>query len=97
MTRIIVKKLLWDEWNKQHIAKHKVTKEEVEKAVRKLIGHKKGNKGRYILIGRCEKRLLSIVVSRRNSGIYYVVTARDSDKKERKIVYEKEKKRDSKF
>lgn len=91
MTRIKVKIFLWDEWNVAHITKHNVTQEEVEAVGKTLIGHKKGNQGRYLLIGRSGARLISIIVSRKGTGIYYVVTARDASKTERKIVYEKEK------
>ncbi len=95
MTRIIVKKLIWDNWNRLHITKHSVSIEEVEDSVQHLLAHKKAKKGRYLLICRAGTRLLSIFVSRVGTGEYYVATARDSDKKERQIVYEKEKKPNS--
>ncbi len=95
MTRIKVKQLIWNEWNSVHIKKHNVSVSEIESAVKQLIGHKKGHTGRYILIGRSSKRLISTVVRRIKANTYYVVTARDADKKERKIVYEIEKKQNS--
>ena len=33
MTKIIVKQLVWDEWNLEHIKKHQVTKEEINELV----------------------------------------------------------------
>lgn len=91
MTRIIVKKLIWDEWNIEHIKKHNVSQNEVEEIAGKIIAHKKAKKGRYLIIGRVGLRILSVAINRKEVGSYYPVTARDSDKKERKIVYEKEK------
>ena len=91
MTRIIVKKLIWDKYNIEHIKKHNVTRDEVEKVSEKIIVHKKAKKERYLIIGRVGLRIISVAVNRKGVGVYYPVTARDSDKKERKVVYEKEK------
>lgn len=91
MTRIVIKKLIWDEWNREHIKKHNVSVDEAEEAVNNLIAHKKGKKGRFIAIGRSGTRIISVLVGRKETGVYYVATARDSDKKERRLVYEKEK------
>ncbi len=90
MTRIKIKKLIWDDWNLEHLKKHHVTEEEGEDVGKNFIAHKIGKKGRYIAIGRSGTRLLSLVLSRKGPGVYYVVTARDSSKKERREIYEKE-------
>ena len=91
MTRIKIKKLVWDNYNVEHIKKHNVTIYEAEEAIRNFKAHKVGKKGRYIAIGRVGTRLLSVIVRRQATGVYYVVTARDAAKEERKRVYEKEK------
>lgn len=91
MTRIVIKKLIWDEWNREHIKKHNVTVGEAEEAVANLVAHRRGKKGRFIAIGRSGSRIISVLVGREKTGIYYVATARDSDKRERRIVYDKEK------
>ncbi len=91
MTRIIIKELIWDEWNIEHIKKHSVAQDEVESVVRNIITHKKAKKGRYLIIGRTGSRIISVAVSRKGVGVYYPVMARDSAKKERIVVYEKEK------
>lgn len=91
MTRIKIKKLVWDEWNIEHIKKHNITVAETEKAVQNFIAHKKSKKGRYLAIGKSGSRLISMVIRRESTGVYYLVTARDSSKKERKEIYEKEK------
>lgn len=92
MTRIIVKQLIWDDVNKEHIKKHDVSKEQVEEVGKNQLAHKKGHSGRYIIIGRSGARILSVVIRRIKTGIYYPVTARDADKDERRRVYEKESK-----
>lgn len=76
---ILVRKLIWDTWNLQHIARHQVTPEEVEAACYNdplvLRGQQKG---RLVLIGKTnEERILGMVVEGKGYGKYYVVTAYD--------------------
>ncbi len=92
MTRIVVKQLIWDDANKEHIKKHDVSLEQVEEVGKNQLAHEKGHSGRYIIIGRSGARILSVVIRRIKTGIYYPVTARDADKDERRRVYEKESK-----
>ena len=91
MTRIVIKKLIWDKYNTAHINKHGVTVEEAERIAKNVIFHKKAKKKRYSIIGRVGTRILTVILSRVVAGTYYPVTARDSAKKEREKVYEKEK------
>lgn len=93
MTRIVVKKIIWDEWNIAHIQKHTVTVEEVEKAVRNIVVHKRAKNNRYSLFCRAGTRIITLIIKREKQSIYYLVTARDAAKKERRIVYEKERKK----
>lgn len=92
MTRIIVKVLLFDKYNLEHIKIHKVTKEEIEKVSKCILYHEKTYNNRYLAVGRVDSRLISIVIRRKATGIYYLVTARGAGKHERKKAYEKEKK-----
>lgn len=92
MTRIIVKILIWDNWNLEHIQKHNVTKEEVEGA-KEIIYHRRTYDGKYLATGRSGDRLVTIILRRKNAGEYYEVTARDASKKERVKIYEKENKK----
>lgn len=91
MTKIIIKQLIWDEYNLEHIKKHEVTVAEVENIAKNIPAHKKAKKGRYLIIGRVGTRILSVVINKIGLGTYYPVSARDSDKNERRILYEKEK------
>ena len=93
MTRIIVKEIIFNAWNKKHIKKHGITEEEVEETGGNLIYHKRTYKGRYLLIGRAGRRLISLVLIRKREGKYYLITSRDSSRKERRKVYEKEGKK----
>lgn len=90
MIKIEVDKLIWDRCNIKHIKKHNVTKKEVEDSVLNIEAHKQGYKKRILFIGRSGKRILSVILSKKENNNFYVVTARDSDKKERRLLYEKE-------
>ena len=90
MTRIKINQLVWDSRNRNHIKKHNVAKQEVEEAIINIVAHRKGYGNRIILIGRSGKRIVSIIVSKERLNSYYAITARDADKKERRLVYEKE-------
>jgi len=92
MTRIVIKQLIFDKFNLNHIKKHRVTPWEIQVVGKKIIYHKRTYKGRYLIIGRSGKRLIAMVLKRLDIGKYYLITARDAGKKERRIVYEKENK-----
>ena len=84
-TYIVIENLIWDDWNIEHIALHKVTPDEVELSLtdeNKLFIEAK--LGRIIVMGRSDKRLLTTILNPQDTdGEYYVVTARDMSKKER--------------
>ena len=92
MTKIKIKALIWNEWNIEHIRKHKVTIEEIAEAGENLFFHRKTENERYLAIGRSGRRLLTLIIKRKGVGKYYLVTAFDSAKKDRRKVYEKENK-----
>ena len=85
-----IDKLVWDEWNIQHIAKHNVIPKEVEEALHKKFIVKESYRSRLSLVGKTEAgRIITIIVHEDQKNIYYVVTARDADELETKD-YEKE-------
>ncbi len=92
MTKIQIEQLIWDDFNTEHIKKHNATKEEITAVTKHPTLHKVAKKGRYAVIGRTGTRILTIIVNRIKTKTYYVITARDAAKKERKQLYEKEKK-----
>lgn len=85
-------KLSWDEWNREHIKKHGVSEEEVGQAFKAKKVVTESYKGRLIVVGKTDKnRLLTIVLSFEKQKNAYVVSGRDSSKKERKIYNDKNK------
>lgn len=92
MTRIVVKEIILDAKNLEHIKKHNVAKEEVETG-KNILYHKMSHSGRYLAVSRVGSRLISLVLKRKDSGKYYLITARDASPKERRKVYEIEKKK----
>ena len=82
-------KLIWDEWNKEHIKKHKVTVKEVEEVFKSSKITKKTYLNRTLILGKTKKyRFLTIVVSTEKQVQPYVVSARDMSKKERRYYYD---------
>ena len=61
--------------------------EEVEETCKNILKTFKSYKGRLLLTGRTKnKRLLTVVLALENNNQYYVVTARDTSKKERGLL-----------
>lgn len=86
MAKVKIKKsdLVWDEWNIEHIAKHGVTKVEVEEIFATTVRAKISYKERLMVFGKTkEKRLLAVVLEKEISG-YYVLSSRDASRKERR-------------
>ena len=90
MTRIVVREILWDAWNLEHIKKHRVTQNEIIVSIRNASYHKRAHSGRYLTVGRAGKRIITVILRRKRQMAYYLVTARDANRKERKDLYEKE-------
>ena len=84
-----IEELVWDEYNLAHIKKHKVTKFEIEEACFKPICSFRSYQQRLIFVGETKDgRLLSLVLAEKSKGVYYLVTARDTSRKERKLINE---------
>lgn len=82
---MVIKELIWDEWNIAHIARHQVEPDEVEQvcATEHITWETYNN--RILLAGRTRSgRLITIILGKEGEGTYYPVTARDSSKKERR-------------
>lgn len=80
---LLVRGLIWDEWNRKHISKHHITPEEVEEVCQEKHSISKSYRGRILITGKTKKdRNIAIVLTpedrnlnRYNKGIYYVITA----------------------
>jgi uncharacterized protein len=79
-----IEHLVWDDWNREHIARHDVTPEEVEQVISNEYVFFPSYKGRIAVIGLTDvSRVLHITLAARQADTYYVVTARLADRKER--------------
>ena len=80
---IFVRGLIWDDWNKAHIANHKISPEEVEEICHGSYEVIESYRKRLLLVGKTRKgRILAIVLSPEDknlqeygNGIYYPITA----------------------
>ena len=85
-------KLVWDGWNREHIKKHDVSEKEVGQAFKTRKVVTETYKSRLIIVCKTKKsRLLTIILSFEKQKNAYVVSARDSSRKERKIYNDKNK------
>jgi uncharacterized DUF497 family protein len=63
---------------------------EIEEVCSQPINSYKSYQNRLIVLGRTKNgRLLTLVLMKKNKGIYYLITARDMSRKERKLINEK--------
>jgi uncharacterized protein len=86
-----IEHLVWDDWNREHIARHNVTPEEVEQVINNEYVFFPSYKGRVVILGLTDAgRALHITLAARGTGIYYVVTGRVADRKER-AYYQQQK------
>ena len=90
MTVVRIQKIIWNKYNAEHIKKHNVSVEEVEKLINEDVLIKEGHSGKKIYIGKVGTRLLS-VIGNIDVNKLYIVTARDASGKERQDFYEYEK------
>ena len=83
-SKIRAKNLKWDKWNRGHIAKHNLTPRQVENVLfdenRKFLDT---YDNRFAILGRMGKRLLFVVLAKQTGRKFYVVSARDMNKRER--------------
>ena len=84
--------LEWDTFNVAHIAKHDVSVSEAEETCRNKIYIDETYGARYLLVGRTQQgRMISIVLVNAGASKYYIVTARDSSRGERRKAHDQEK------
>ena len=83
---LTIRRLIWDPWNVSHIARHHVTPEEVEQVCHGQPITSQTYKGRLRVVGptRARRMLTVILAPTDQQGVYYPVTARPADRKERR-------------
>lgn len=76
---IKINRVIWEDWNINHIAKHKVTQAEVEEVLHNKFIVRPTYRDRLLLIGKTENgRLISTVVHEDDKDTYYIITSRDA-------------------
>jgi uncharacterized protein len=86
---IRVHRLIWDEWNVAHIARHEVTPNQVEEVCQGDPFDLQSYKGRIIVIGPTKTgRMIAVVLYPEGEGVYYPITARPASRKERRYYRE---------
>ncbi len=86
--------LIWSERNIEHIADHAVEPDEVEEVIweNNPWFERRRGKQRYYVYGQClGGRYLFIVLDREYDRVFYVVTARDMTKSERRYYLSRRK------
>jgi uncharacterized DUF497 family protein len=82
-----IERLVWDDWNREHIGKHAVAVHKVEEVVAGRWIREETYKGRSQLIGSTGRgRILSVIVGPvpNHAGAYYVFSARPASSSERR-------------
>lgn len=84
-----IRRLVWTDWNREHIARHEVNPDEVEQACHSDHIFFESYKGRLILIGpTLAERMLAVILEPIGDDVHFVVTARSADRRERRIYRE---------
>ncbi len=81
---LTIRKLIWDSWNIQHIARHQIIPDEVEAICHNnpVVLHGR-LKNRLLLIGKTdEDRTITVVLEPKGKSVYYPITAYPSDSKD---------------
>ena len=88
---VIVRHLQWEEWNEDHIARHGITRDDVEEVCHGNPAEDDTYDDRLRLVGpNAVGNLLTIILAPKpGPGVYYVVTARPAAKKERRLYRER--------
>ncbi len=86
---VYLRRLVWDDWNLDHIARHGMTQDDVEAVCHDdPIVYRESYKDRLVLLGTTpEGRVLAVVlgpVPNAPEGTYYPFTARPADRSERR-------------
>jgi uncharacterized DUF497 family protein len=79
-------RLVWDDWNREHVAKHGVSPDEAEEVVAGDPIFRAGYKGRLVVTGpTVAGRMLTVVVGPvpHEPSAFYVFSARPASRRER--------------
>jgi uncharacterized DUF497 family protein len=83
---LVVRRLRWDAWNVEHIARHRVLPEEVEEVCHGPYVASETYGGRLRVIGPTSGgRMLTVILAPEGRGMFYPVTARPTSRQERRL------------
>lgn len=81
-----ISRLVWDEWNAEHTAKHGVDQEEIEDVCFSKHFQIKSGKLKLAVWGQSSVgRYLIIILGIRGYGDFYPISARDMEEREKKF------------
>ena len=79
-----IDRIIWDEWNVEHVARHGVVPHEVVEILHGEHVAKESYRERLKVVGETRSgRILAIAIHEDSENEYYVITARDADLGER--------------
>ena len=82
---MLIDRLMWDPQNVNHIARHKVTLQEVEEVCAGQLVTRRSYANRLLVVGpTTEGRILLVVLEPVSDKVYYVVTVRPASRRERR-------------
>ncbi|MCL4390266.1 MAG: hypothetical protein M1484_02510 [Patescibacteria group bacterium] len=84
---VVVNGLIWDDWNREHLDKHRITIEEVEEVCHGKYKTGESFRKRIVLDGKTKSgKMVTVILSSEDrdsqpyeEGIYYVITAFESE------------------
>ncbi len=80
---LLVRRLIWDPWNVAHIARHRVTPDEVEAVCHGRPIVSATYAARLRVVGPSQSgRMVTVILAPRGRGVYYPVTARPASRPE---------------
>ena len=80
-----IHRLIWDDWNEEHVARHGIDQDEVEKVSRNDPYITRARDNPHRIIGQTDAgRFVTAYVAPRLPGVFYVVTAREATAGERR-------------
>lgn len=87
---LYIRRLIWDQWNVAHIARHDVTPGETEEVCQGTYITRQAYKGRVMVIGPTNAgRMLAVILDSEGEEAYYPVTARPASRKERRLYQQR--------
>lgn len=82
-----IDRIIWDDWNRDHIIKHAVTPTEAEEVVGKRAIYRQSRKNRLVVTGpTLAGRMLTVVIGPvpDQPAAFYVFSARPASRRERR-------------